>query len=301
MNSERQRAVSGSDELQHQRPLREVGVRLLGRDDRQLVRGRPAQGALPGRSRRGDNPTSALYYDGVEVHPGRPGCPKGIAVMAGGLYWPTQGFPLDHDVRSYFGMDHPQVMVDVNLLFDPMFDVQVLRGRRQADGVRGHRRCDADLPEGARRRCPSGEGYPIQDRATWEKLKAERTEPERPRAAVPAELGRAGAGYRNRDYPLAIEGYPHGFFGTLAHLMGYETLFYIVSRRAGADPRHPRHLHRPVDRRLRRGAQRRSTWTTCTSGRTSPTVKGPMISRAWCASSCSPTTSGSSTSSRAGA
>jgi len=32
--------------------------------------------------------------------------------------------------------------------------------------------------------------------------------------------------YNRRDYPLVIGGYPHGYFGTLAHLMGYENLFY---------------------------------------------------------------------------
>lgn len=52
--------------------------------------------------------------------------PSGIAVMAGGLCWPTQGFPLDHVVRRHFGIDHAQVMVDVNLLFEPMFDVRIL-------------------------------------------------------------------------------------------------------------------------------------------------------------------------------
>ena len=30
--------------------------------------------------------------------------PKGIASMAGGLYWPTQGFPLDHDIKEYFNL-----------------------------------------------------------------------------------------------------------------------------------------------------------------------------------------------------
>jgi len=32
--------------------------------------------------------------------------------------------------------------------------------------------------------------------------------------------------YRERDYPLVLGGYPHGYFGTLAQLMGYENLFY---------------------------------------------------------------------------
>ena len=32
--------------------------------------------------------------------------------------------------------------------------------------------------------------------------------------------------YKTRDYPLAIGGYPCGFFGTLVHLLGYENVFY---------------------------------------------------------------------------
>lgn len=51
--------------------------------------------------------------------------PKGLRVMAGGLYWPTQGFPLDSDVRDRFSLDPTQRLVDVNLLFCPMFDFQV--------------------------------------------------------------------------------------------------------------------------------------------------------------------------------
>ena len=31
--------------------------------------------------------------------------------------------------------------------------------------------------------------------------------------------------YGRRDYPLAIGGYPQGFFGTLVHLLGYENVF----------------------------------------------------------------------------
>lgn len=43
--------------------------------------------------------------------------------MVGGLYWPTQAFPLDQDVRACFGMDTGQQDVDVNLLFEPAFEV----------------------------------------------------------------------------------------------------------------------------------------------------------------------------------
>ena len=31
--------------------------------------------------------------------------------------------------------------------------------------------------------------------------------------------------YKTRDYPLAVGGYPIGFFGTLVHLLGYENIF----------------------------------------------------------------------------
>ena len=41
--------------------------------------------------------------------------------------------------------------------------------------------------------------------------------------------------YRNRDYPLAFGGYPQGFFGTLAHLIGYENLFHLVLHGTGSD------------------------------------------------------------------
>ena len=31
--------------------------------------------------------------------------PKGIAIWGGGLYWPSQGFPLAADIMDYFGFD----------------------------------------------------------------------------------------------------------------------------------------------------------------------------------------------------
>ncbi len=70
-------------------------------------------------------PTSSLYSKAWNCR-GESTLPKGIAVVAGGLYWPTQGFPYDHDVRNHFKMDYTQRLVDVNLHFCPMFDIEVL-------------------------------------------------------------------------------------------------------------------------------------------------------------------------------
>jgi uroporphyrinogen-III decarboxylase len=151
--------------------------------------------------------------------------PRGMAVMAGGLYWPTQGFPLDGAVRHGFGMDYTQVMVDVNLLFSPMFDVVVHEETDQRmlytdmDGVkRLFLKDEATIPTSVE--------WPIKDRASWETLKRERLRTDDIAARFPKNWAARVEEYRNRDYPLAIGGYPHGFFGTLAHLIGYEQLFY---------------------------------------------------------------------------
>ncbi len=138
----------------------------------------------------GHNPTSGLYHVAWKsVKGGR--LPKGIAVMGGGLYWPTQSFPIDHDVRAYFGMDTPLRLVDVNQIFYPSSRSKVLEEDEKQmvyvdlDGVkRRFLKATATMP--------SGEGYPIRDRATWQKLKEERSGMDNSRP-LPAQLGRADA------------------------------------------------------------------------------------------------------------
>lgn len=169
-------------------------------------------------------PTASLYTRAwTSVKKGR--LPSGFAVMAGGLYWPTQGFPLDHDVRSHFGLDPTQVMVDANLLFCPMFDVAVHEETddrlvyTDLDGVkRLFLKAEATIPTAVE--------WPIRDRESWERLKSERLRLDDVANRFPKNWGQRLQQYRGRDYPLAIGGYPHGLFGTLAHLIGYERLFY---------------------------------------------------------------------------
>jgi len=168
-------------------------------------------------------PTSHLYLP-AWTRVKRDGLPPGIAVMAGGLYWPSQGFPLDSDVRRQLDMDVTQTLVNVNLLLCPMFDVRVVAEDDERfeyidiDGVRRiFLKQEATIP--------TAMGYPIRDRASWEQLKAERLRRDNIRERFPANWPDLVKEYRTRDYPLALGGYPHGFFGTLVHLMGYEELF----------------------------------------------------------------------------
>lgn len=152
--------------------------------------------------------------------------PKGFVSMAGGLYWPTQGFALDEDVRSYFNMDRSQQLVDLNLLFYPMFEPKTL----EEDDFR-LKYLDVDgvvrifLKESAT--MASGFEWPISDWKSWEKLKEERINFNDIKGRFPKEWKEKVKEYKNRDYPLGIGGYPLGFFGTLAHLMGYDKLFLM--------------------------------------------------------------------------
>ncbi len=151
--------------------------------------------------------------------------PAGIAVIGGGLYWPTQGFPVDDDVKNELNMDKGQILVNVNLLFHPMFDIKIYREDdryltyRDLDGVKRKFIKDTGV-------IPPGIEWVIKDRKSWDKLKAERINLDDIRGRFPPNWAGLLQKYRNRDYPLVLGGYPHGYFGTLAQLMGYEKLFY---------------------------------------------------------------------------
>jgi len=168
--------------------------------------------------------TKSWICDNKFVKPGE--YPEGFVAMAGGLYWPTQGFALDHDVKHRFGMDETQQLVDLNLMFYPTFEPETLEEDdtslkyRDLDGV-----VRLFLKESAT--MATGWVYPIRDWETWNTLKAERMSLDNVRQRLPADWDQKVKEYKNRTYPLAVGGYPLGFFGTLAHLIGYDNLFYM--------------------------------------------------------------------------
>ena len=169
-------------------------------------------------------PTSSLYIPAWNSIKG-PRLPAGIAVIGGGLYWPTQGFALDNDVKDALGMDKSQILVNVNLLFHPMFDVKVLEEDDEyftyidIDGVKRKFIKSTGV-------IPTGVEWIIKDWNSWNKLKDERLNLNDIRGRFPDNWHELVKKYKDRDYPLILGGYPQGYFGTLAHLMGYEYLFY---------------------------------------------------------------------------
>lgn len=172
-------------------------------------------------------PTSSLYTPcWKSIKTGK--LPTGIAVLGGGLYNPTQGFPADFDVRKELNMDYGQRLVDVNLLFEPMFEYKALEEDehsllyRDLDGViRKFEKTTGVIPM-------AWENI-ISDKKSWEKLKDERINLKDLSLRFPKNWKAQIEEYGNRDFPLVLGGYPHGFFGTQAHLMGYEHLFYAYS------------------------------------------------------------------------
>ncbi len=148
--------------------------------------------------------------------------PEGVGVLAG--MWPSQNFPTDTDVRDYIGMDRRAEIVDVNLLFNPMFDIEIIEEDEEhllyidIDGVKKKFMKKIGV-------IPTNVEMVIKDNKSWGELKSERLKLGNIKNRFPKNWSSLVKEYRNRDYPLVLGGYPHGYFGTLAQLMGYENLF----------------------------------------------------------------------------
>ena len=150
--------------------------------------------------------------------------PTGIAVLSGGIPWPSQGFPLDWDVKGYFNFDSCQTSVCVEQLIYPHFELKVLS--------ENDKYIDYQDMDGAIRRfskiqqvIPAGLDWPIKDWNDWNIIKEERMSLDNIEDRFPNNWHELVEEYKDRDYPLTLGCYPNGLFGSLTHLMGYENLF----------------------------------------------------------------------------
>ena len=173
-------------------------------------------------------PTSSLYLTAFKSNEhkllnGR--IPEGLAVCGGGLYWPTQGFPLERDVEEHLGLDKGIRLIDVNLLFYPMFEPSI---ESEDDDFLTYNDIDGckRVFQKNESTIPHTKEWVIKDVASWSRLKEERLKITDLDKRFPDNWEDLVKEYKSRDYPLAIGGYPHGLFGLPAHLMGYENLFY---------------------------------------------------------------------------
>lgn len=173
-------------------------------------------------------PTSGLYLPSWRCrnpHVAEGEYPAGFVHTGGALSWPTQGLGLDSDVKDYFHMDQTQRVIDVNLLFHPMYEVEVVS---ETDDRMVYRDIDGVTKMFVKEPAviPTPLEYPVTDWESWNRVKEERVRFDNIRERLPENWEELVREYRDRDYPLGIGGLPFGNFGTLAHIMGYDNLFY---------------------------------------------------------------------------
>ena len=172
--------------------------------------------------------TTAWTHDWVKkgsIKDAKIGLPNGIGIWGGSTYWPNQGFPIDNDVTGYFGFDRSQILVKVEQLFYPKFEIKIIGEDDKTltyvdlDGVeRIFLKEEATIPTSMK--------WPITGWEDWNRIKEERLGMDSISKRFPDNWENLLKIYKDRDFPLVLGGYPVGIFGTLSHLLGYENLFY---------------------------------------------------------------------------
>ena len=126
----------------------------------------------------------------------------------------------DQDVNLFFNMDAGAVAVDINYNLAPAFEDVVLEEtaeyavkRNEWGVILKNLKPDRGMPQFI--------DHPVHNRKEWEKIKAERYQPDIDNR-LPANWGELLQSYRQRDYPLGLGRGFTGFFGTARQLLGLE-------------------------------------------------------------------------------
>ncbi len=128
----------------------------------------------------------------------------------------------DQDVHEALGFDRGTVCLPLNSGPQPLFENVVFEEThhyvvyQDELGVR-------KMINKTGASVPSFIGWPVSNRKDFDKLKDERFQPSF-EDRIPENWAGLVELYKTRDYPLAIGGYPYGFYGFLRFLMGEERL-----------------------------------------------------------------------------
>lgn len=163
------------------------------------------------------------YSEGLpRVHGLPPGTLYAQNVVGPGLYhWLDSEWALDRDVDAYVKYDAGLRRVPVDAHIHPLFPVEVLEEDDHTQVIREEHgiikrifKDFSNMPQFLKR--------PVESRTDWELLK-ERLQPTLAER-LPATWPQLVEEYSARDYPLAIGGFPCGFFGMAREFMGFEGL-----------------------------------------------------------------------------
>jgi uroporphyrinogen decarboxylase len=133
----------------------------------------------------------------------------------------------DSDVHDYFGLDEPIWRLPLNLYFSPKYDPEVLEDH--GDWILHRNEFGVVVKDmKAREGFPDWIGAPVKKREDWEKIKAERLQPNL-RRRLPENWEGMKEAFRDRTFPLILAGWPCGFYGVARYLLGEVevlTMFY---------------------------------------------------------------------------
>lgn len=130
----------------------------------------------------------------------------------------------DLDVLKVADLDEGIERIPVNNIFAPKFEDRVIETHEDwyiHQDEYGILRKEAT----GRMSLPRYLGWPVNNRDDWEKLKAERLRPTLD-GRLPANWDECMKRYKTRAFPLAIAGFPGGFFGTPRNILGEENLLF---------------------------------------------------------------------------
>ncbi len=128
----------------------------------------------------------------------------------------------DLDVLKVMNLDDGIERIPVNNIFAPKFEERIVEEQEDyfiRQDEYGILRKEAK----GRMSLPRYLGWPVKTMDDWQKLKAERLRPTL-EGRIPADWDSYMQRYKTRTYPLAIAGFPGGFFGTPRNILGEENL-----------------------------------------------------------------------------
>jgi len=128
------------------------------------------------------------------------------------------------DIERVISLDKPVHRIPIKCWIFPEFDVKVVEklkdGTRIVTDEMGIKKRISKEDDSI----PEYYDWPVKDRESWERLKFERLNPKTP-GRYPENLDSIIKNYKDRDFPITMEGFPVGFFGSLRYLMGEVKLF----------------------------------------------------------------------------
>ena len=158
------------------------------------------------------------YREGMPRHHGIEGEPAYGDTVRGPATPIAPGDRICHDVREGAGLDSPSLRAPVELFLFPPFEEEALEEDGEQVVLRDAMGILKRIPK-TRDSIPQFLSWPVTDLSSFERLAAERLDPDSP-GRFPDDWEAQVERLNRYDGVVAIGGHPCGFFGAPRYLMG---------------------------------------------------------------------------------